>query len=398
MRWVMTLAVAVGAGAAVGRAGEPAPLVEKYLHSGELAVGERALERALDAAPRDDQLRFGLGVLRFVRAVERLGQALYEYGAKSESTNVPFLRIPVPENPDPTPITYPILRRVFEQFTDDLAKAEATLAGVTDGGVALPLHLSDVRLDFVGDGKSRTTLLDVLKKLTRQQRFEFLKKNPRFLVRFDRGDVAWLRAYCHLLSAMADAYLAIDGKFLFDLEGGDHFARPKGRAANPPDPLIVLLSGGIKFPEPARLHSFRLHMLRVCELNRETWRLIRAETDDDHEWLPNPRQKGVLGLPVRDDMIDGWLRAVDELEGLLKGEKLVEGLPRIPDGMAFNVKAFLDDPPAKLDVGKVLSGDGIDPKYLSKLTEKNRYDAGAINRVMALFGDSMRVAYVAWFN
>ena len=64
-------------------------------------------------------------------------------------------------------------------------------------------------------------------------------------------------------------------------------------------------------------------MLQVCTLNRETWKYIRAETDDDDEWLPNAKQKGVLGLPVRDEMIDGWLEAVAELEGMLKGKRLV---------------------------------------------------------------------------
>lgn len=398
MRRILCLAAAVGLAVAVGRADEPAPLVEKYLHSGELAAGERALGRALDAAPADDRVRFGLGMLRFVRAVERLGQSLYEHGVKSESTSVPFLRIPVPQNPDPTPITYPSLRRTFEQFTDDLARAEATLAEIKDDHVTLPLHLADVRLDFVGDGKGRATLLDVLKKLMRQQRFEFLAANPKFLVKFDRGDVAWLRAYCHLLSASLDAYLAIDGRFLFDWQAENHFAKPKGRADPPIDPFMVLLSGGVKFPEPARLNSFRLHMLKVCELNRETWRHVRAETDDDHEWLPNAKQKGVLGLPVRDDMIDGWLRAVGEVEGLLKGEKLLTlPLPGVGDDMGIDVKAFLDDPPAKLDIAKILGGK-IDPKYLAKRTDKNRFDDRAFDRVLNLFGDGLSVAYMAWFN
>src|SRR4051812_45584469 len=59
--------------AAVGSAfaaPEPAPLAEKYLLSGELVKGQQELERALAASPKDDQLRFGLGVLQFVRGVE----------------------------------------------------------------------------------------------------------------------------------------------------------------------------------------------------------------------------------------------------------------------------------------------------------------------------------------
>ena len=264
----------------------------KYLHSGELAAGEPGPAASPETNPRDDQARFGLGVLRFVRAVERLGQALYEHGVKSESTNVPFLRIPVPNNPDPTPITYAILRRVFEQFADDLAKAETALAAVADEKVTLPLRLADVKLDLTGGGKPTTRLLNLLKKLLRADRFEFLKDNPDFLVRFDRGDVAWLRAYCHLLSAMLDAYLAVDGRFLFDQFADDHFARPKGVPAKKPTCCPPSAASGRR---AARLHSFRLHMLKVCELNRETWKYVRAETDDDHEWLPNPKQTGSSG-------------------------------------------------------------------------------------------------------
>jgi hypothetical protein len=383
--------------AAAGAAAEPAPLAEKYLHSGELAAGERAVQRALDQSPKDDQLRFGLGVVQFVRAVERLGQSLHEHGVKSESTSVPFLRLPTPENPDPTPITYPILRRTFEQFTDDLAKAETTLAKITDDKVTLPLRLADVRLDFVGGGKGRVRLLGVMQKLTGQQRFAFLAKNPDFLVKFDRGDVAWLRGYCHLLSAMLDLYLAIDGKFIFDEFGQDHFAKPKGQA-DPKPTLFQILTNGIDIPEPARLHSFRRHLIAVCELNRESWRHIRAEKDDDHEWLPHAKQAGVLGLPVRDEMIDGWLAAVGEVERLLKGEKVFAlwGLPKT-EGKGLNLKAFLDDPPAKLDVAKIVN-QGIDAKYLADLTDKNRYDDGSFDRVLRLFGDGLGMGYMAWFN
>jgi len=37
----------------------------------------------------------------------------------------------------------------------------------------------------------------------------------RSLILFDRGDVAWLRGYCHLLMAFGECYLAHDGKELF---------------------------------------------------------------------------------------------------------------------------------------------------------------------------------------
>lgn len=381
---------------ATARAADTPPLVEKYLHSGELAKGEQVLERALDANPKDDQARFGLGMLRFVRAVERLGQSLHEYGVKSESTSTPFLRLPIPKNPDPVPVSYPALRRVFERFTADLEKAEATLAGVTDDKVKLPLRLAGVTLDLDGDGKPTDKFLDLLKKLMRVERFDFLAKNPDFRVSFDRGDVAWLRGYCHLLSAMLDGYLAFDLKLIFDMEGAGHFAKPRNDPK--PDNSLWQLLNRIDIPEPARLGSFRRHMVKVCELNRETWRFVRAETDDDHEWLPHPKQKGVIGLPVTGEMIDGWLKAVDEVEGLLTGKKLLDlkGLVNT-EGKGLSVKELLDHPPEKLELIKVANA-GVDPKYLAKLTAENTFDDQALNRVMRLFDDSLAVAYAAWFN
>jgi hypothetical protein len=389
---VVLFAAALGSGV---RAADT-PLVEKYLHSGELAKGEQVLERAIDADPKDDQARFGLGVLRVVRSVERLGQSLYEYGVKSESTSVPFLRLPIPKNPDPVPISYPALRRMFERFVTDLDGAERTLAGVTDDKVKLTLRLADVTLDLDGDGKPTDKFIDLLKKLLGVQRFDFLAKNPAFQVTFDRGDVAWLRGYCHLLSAMLDFYLAFDLKLIFDMHGADHFAKPKNDP-KPGDAFWQLLTR-IDVPEPARLGSFRKHMVKVCELNRETWRFVRAETDDDHEWLPHPKQKGVLGLPTRDDMIDGWLKAIDELDGLLTGKKVMDlhGLVNT-DGKGLNLKELLDHPPTKLELMKVAQV-GIDAKYLTKMTADNKFDDQAMNRVMLLFGDSMSVAYAAWFN
>ncbi len=48
-------------------------------------------------------------------------------------------------------------------------------------------------------------------------------------------------------------------------------------------------------------------MKSVIALSRKTWDAVRAETDNDNEWLPGPNQKGVLDLPVTGDMIASWL-------------------------------------------------------------------------------------------
>jgi hypothetical protein len=186
------------------------------------------MKRALDGDPANDQLRFGLGVIQFVRAVERLGQSLHKYGVKSGDTDFPFLRIPVPGNNNPAPITYPILRQILWQFTEDLARAEATLAGITDPSVTLPLRLAGVQLDLRGTGLPTEKLLGIVGRVAPGGRPNLPNDNPEFLVKFDRGDVAWLRGYCHLLTAMLELYLALDGQFFFDGLARQHFGNPKG--------------------------------------------------------------------------------------------------------------------------------------------------------------------------
>ncbi|HUQ72815.1 MAG TPA: hypothetical protein VM165_25025 [Planctomycetaceae bacterium] len=377
------------------------PLVEQYLHSGDLARGEQVLEAALMARPEDDQIRFGLGVLQFVRGVERLGQSLYEYGCRSENANAPFLRLPVPKNPDPSPITYSALRRVLDGFHHDLGVAETTLAAIKADDVTLRLRLSDVRFDVTGNGKATERLSEILKRLMGRVP-PALAENPDFQVCFDRGDVAWLRAYCHLLMAMIDIQLALDGETLFNLSADELFARPEHPFTGTPDEKREQLWeswGCVVVKEPARLGRFRQHLMQVCALNRETWKHIRAEQDNDYEWLPNSKQKGVIGLPVTDAMIDAWLGMVDEVEAVFDGRKMIPAsivqFFSPPAKKGLNLKLVLDDPPAKFDWNKLRSDPPAD-KYL----DRTRPDMNLIAflRVTGVFQNSLGVAYAVWFN
>src|SRR5262249_55268953 len=53
------------------------------------------------------------------------------------------------------------------------------------------------------------------------------EKAKEFVIAFDRGDVAWLRGYCHLLSAMAEVFLAHDSQELFNHSAHLAFAQPE---------------------------------------------------------------------------------------------------------------------------------------------------------------------------
>ena len=381
------------------RAADPLPpLAERFLHEGKFAEGETASLLALDANPKDDETRFGLGMIQFARAVENLGRALYEYGAISDKATQPFLRLPVPRNEKPSTISYRALGRVLDAFATDLGRAETTLAGITDDQVKLRLRLAKIRFDFAGTGKDRTTLIELLNKLN-GDRFQFQKTNPEFRVHFDRGDVAWLRAYCHLLSAMVEGYRAVDEEAGFEDRVKDVF--PKVESS---DRKVEDWWQGLRVVDAPRLRRMRLHLVAVCELNCETWKYIRAETDDDYEWLPNSKQTDQLGLPLTDERIDRWLAMMEQWEGLLKGERLVPSWmikfvhAGHPDGQGLNLKKLLDDPPADLLNVTRIQEKGIDAKYLEAEKGKKSFDPDAVLQVIRVFDGPFGFAYAARLN
>src|SRR5206468_184552 len=167
-------------------------LAERYLLDGKLAEGAKALADRLKEAPKDDQARFGLGVLQFLQTFEHLGAGLYKYGLRTEKS---FLRPPpqvkefLPQNPNPEKLTYAAARQLVQTFVDDLAKAEATLAEVKDPAVKLPLHVGLIKIDPFGQGKpiSAAFLFERVEGLpvTSQQA-------DKLVIGFDRGDVSWL--------------------------------------------------------------------------------------------------------------------------------------------------------------------------------------------------------------
>ncbi len=392
MNWLTALSITLILSSSV-LAAEP-PLVEKYLHSGNLSNGELVLEAALVDEPENDQVRFGLGVIRLIRGVERLGQSLTQYGVKT--TQVPVLRLPVPKNPDPAVITYTAFRRLLVDFYNDLETVEATLSEITDDDVQLPLHLNKIRLDLNGDGKAIEKFGTILKSVVRQD-FEFLKENPDFEVHFDRGDVAWLRAYCHLVMSLLDMLLVMDTEESFNITAQDWFTKPEHKYEGTRQEQWKKLrdvNDAVFVKEPLRFNRFRLHLIAVTELNHETWKHIRREEDDHFEWLPNPSQKGVLGLPVRNEMIDAWLEMMDEFKRLLEGQKT---LPRIfgivKEGQGLNIKILLTDPPGKFVYDSF--PDQWPDKYF---TDDPDVDIQLLFRVFGMFSNPAAVGYSIWFN
>jgi uncharacterized protein (TIGR03000 family) len=388
----------------------PASLADRYLREGKYAEGETALSERLKGFPRDDQARFGLGTLQFVRALEHQAQSLYRYGLYSDHNQhlpIPFMRLPVTDNPRPEACTYPAVRRIFQELIADLRKVEATLADITDERVKFPLHLASIRLDICGDGASNDRFGTIL-SLYLRGRAQVLQ-DEEMLVVFDRGDVAWLRGYCHLLMALAEIFLAHDGQEFFDRVGSLFFANAKT-----PRPLLRIvpeIPGGAwalgdvdlldvlalvhlaRFPmkEPGRMKAALDHLEKVVALSKESWKFILAETDDDHEWIPNPRQTGVLGIPVQEPIIAGWLESMEEVGDILAGKRLIP-FWRGKEERGINLRRVFTEP-RDLDLILWIQGTAATP-YLEKgpLTKPEVWQ-----RLLTLFGGDL-FGFAIWFN
>jgi hypothetical protein len=388
-------------------------VTEKNLTSGDLAGGQKALTAILEADPNDGKARFGLGTVQFVRAVEHLVQGFYKYGLRPDMSGgmIPFARLPVPINPNPRPIGYDDLRTLFEEFIADLGTAEATLALVKDDAVKLPLHFGLVRLDFNGDGKATEdeTLWKIYARLNAQVGREKVDGRDAggFRIAFDRGDVSWLRGYCHLLMALSELYLAYDANILFEHTAHIFYSNPKTpfpflkhdrKAVNAEDvgtigdilAFVHLLHFPVK--EPAKTAAALKHLEAMIALSRESWKFYRAETDNDDEWIPNPKQKTVVpGAQVTDEIVNGWFSFLDEAEAILAGKML---LPFWRDGEKKGLilrKVFTD--PRELDAVLWIQGTAAIP-YLEEgpITKPETW-----TRLWRVFNGEF-IGFAIWFN
>ncbi len=318
------------------------PLVEKYLEEGKLKDGETVLLAELKAHPHNDQLRFSLGSLQFLRAVENLSQALYRYGFGNGTLrsfhqgSLPAL--PLAISPDPENLSYEKARDIARAFLQDLEKAEASLAAITAADVELPLHFGMIRLDLNGDGQASEdeTLWKLYAGLNHEQNVS-VDKAKEFFIDFDRGDVHWLRGYCHMFMAACELYLAHDTKETFDctaqlffnkVDSPYKFLRETSTSFHNEGEILDLIAliHLIHWPvvEPERMTAALHHFENVTKQSKESWKWIMAEKGDDHEWLPNPEQTGVIpNVHITQEMIDTWLHLMDQTAKVLAGEQLI---------------------------------------------------------------------------
>lgn len=316
------------------------------LGDGTLTTSERALASHVDSNPADDNARFALGMLRFLRSGERMLADIYLHGGFNSVVGASMM-MDIGRGPnfafnlDPLPISNDEWRAKVQRWIDDVRVAEETLAKITNADVKIRVPIGLTPMDFNADGVTGDG-----ERLWQYFIFVQRRFTPRpadaeaFEIAFDRGDVEWLRGYCNLCMAAGEFLLAHDTRDIFERVG--HLIFPKNqtpfeflkgpRAVFEPaqdfdvaDAIAFIHLIRLPVVDQPRLERVRLHLLQTITLGKRMWAFYDAETDDDREWIPNPTQSNVVmpNARINAQQREVWLQTLDEGEALFEGRRLL---------------------------------------------------------------------------
>jgi hypothetical protein len=327
MRWALVASAgtmfACAAPSIEGRRDAALPAVEalrrgSFEHAESLAV-EQQVADADNPYPRVVH-----AITRYVRTMHQLaldGRTLVA-GLETGSVNQKYLR------------------QTLSDAEAELGNVEADLAvAARTPGIALELCVACWEVDWNGDGRIDARDRALLEIEEDGDGNPIPAGDPRRqpTFRFDDGDVAWARAFVGFERAALDVLLAYDWSEVAGM------ARRRGHR---PDRIVVRLV------DRGRITEARQRILDGLDQSDAARRAYLAETDDDREWVPSPRQKShPLPLPVDQALYDTWGSVVGDVRRLVRGD---EGL-RVTDMLALVGERVPRPPRGYLDVGHMLS-------------------------------------------
>ncbi|MCB6178525.1 hypothetical protein LHP98_10315 [Rhodobacter sp. Har01] len=344
---------------------ERSPLSAEIASSG-IAATEARLAGLPDPTPPD---LFALAGLHFLSGVERALQLRWQTGMQADWSELPILRLPIPENPAARAFTGTDLVDLLTGLAADMDAARAALDRLGPRDFALEIAMADLWFDInmnatrdEGEG-----IGDVALNAIGGRRAAVDVLDPA--IRFDTADAAWLSAYTHFLSAFANLALAYDPGPAVDRVSASAKAMKEMWGPTPPsnafdmmfgrqvDRVAMILMAAAQQPDPALTRAAHGHLLAMITENRRFWALLRSETDNAGEWVPNDRQTSALGLFVPDGTGDRWLAVLDEAEQMLKGDRLAPHW-RYGADAGINVAKLFENPPA-IDLVAMVQGQGF---------------------------------------
>lgn len=425
MRRLMGLGLVAAMMPGLAMAGEAGDALARQLYAGTSADGIVVATEA--CASGDHEACFAQGLFSLVLAYEGLAEDFYRYGAMTPDMGALAIFIAMsgiegdikaPANPQPEPLSYEQLRAVMGDFLADLDQARAAFLLAGEGGdYVIRIDPLQVRVDFNGDGTADAAeTLGAL--LAAAGNFIDLPapdpvsagktktKSGDTMIGFDRADALWFAGYTQIVGAPVDFLLAHDFSAFFDAYL--HRAFPKsglpmqdyGRGgtmmldaesdASIADIFAALHTLSFPVIDSERLAGVRERMLEITSLSRRNWQLILAETDDERELLPSPRQTSLLaGHAVTEEVVAAWMETLDTVDRILAGELL---LPHWRFKQGIDLRAYFETA-RQTDLVLLLTGQGALPFLKSgPVADEDSFAAG--NRV---FGDAWP-NFILWFN
>lgn len=308
---------------APGRAGAHTQAATSALRASQFAEAVREADAALAAEERDSQAAAVRAVGRYQRAGETLVRELGTVLDSGENLKS---------------LDHEKGRLVWRTFLGELEQVDRDLAIVAaDPAFSLELCIACWKVDWNGNGRIDPRDNRMLELELDGKGGSLSEDDPRRrpTYRFDVGDALWGRAMISFQRAAVELVLAYRWSELDKLwRGADA------------QPLTI------KLIDPGRVKHARELFIAALGFSSQERDAYLAETDDDREWLPNPRQKSyAMPLDVDDGLYATWAQVISDVHRMLSSQ----------DGVGFRevVQLFADPgdaekvPDAYLDLGRM---------------------------------------------
>ena len=297
------------------------------LRAGEFTEAARAATAVIAREPRDSQVAAVRAVATYVGAADRLAAELQAVLERADSVHY---------------FDHEQGRAVWTRFLSDLDAVDRDLAvAAADPQFALELcpacwtghdwnhngrqdpgdeHLFEIETDMAGsDLPARDP-----------------RRHPTF--RFDAGDIQWARAMVAFQKAGAELVLAYRWSDLDKLFLSKH------------DELGQRVV--IRLIDAERVRHARADILMGLAFSAAEREAYLAETDDDREWVPSPRQANhPIPLAVDQTLYTRWAELLGDVNKLVAGEEGLS-LREAADVIEPHLGHWMPD--AYLDLGRLL--------------------------------------------
>jgi hypothetical protein len=292
------------------------------LRESRFADALRESDSALGADPRDARAAAVRAIARYQRAIETLVKELL--AVLDRGVELKFL-------------DHEQGRKIWLAFSGELEAVDRDLATVSaDPAFSLELCVACLSYDWNGNGR-----LDARDRRMLELEYDATGKHldegdarRRPTYRFDVGDAYWGRAMISFQRAAVELVLAYRWSELDKLMGDS-------------SPAVT-----IKLVDRGRVTKARELLLAGLGFSAQERDAYLAETDDDREWVPSPRQNNyAMPLAVDDQLYATWAALLGDAHRLLASH---EGVRFREVAELFGDPGDADKlPDAYLDLGRM---------------------------------------------